>query len=92
MVSLVHCIFATQAGSDDGRSFTACLVATGVRNDAMVRISIQNLRFAGVGTPKPAVVVFPIFTSSAQSWGARVRQGEGGRSMEEKAEEAPWRC
>jgi hypothetical protein len=73
--SLVLRLFAVQAavgGGDDesvsGSSLAACLAAAGVRNvtargspayDAALRVSIQNLRFAGAGAPKPAAVVVP---------------------------------
>lgn len=59
-------------GSDDDDAsfllFTACLAHAGVRNvtppdspayDAALRVSVQNLRFAGAGAPKPAAVVVP---------------------------------
>ncbi|CAO2205829.1 unnamed protein product [Urochloa humidicola] len=71
--SLVLRLFAVQAAGDDGSAaagaLTACLAAAGVRNvtardspaayDAALRASIQNLRFAGAGAPKPAAVVVP---------------------------------
>ncbi|GJN39618.1 hypothetical protein PR202_gb28748 [Eleusine coracana subsp. coracana] len=59
---------ATDAAAMISSSFTACLSDAGVSNvtprgspayDAALRVSVQNLRFAGPTSPKPAAVVVP---------------------------------
>ncbi|KAL6658982.1 hypothetical protein ACP70R_003022 [Stipagrostis hirtigluma subsp. patula] len=102
LFSLVLRLFAAQAavrgGGDDGTSLTACLAAAGVRNvttrqspayDAALRVSIQNLRFAGAGAPKPAAVVVPASLEElraavrcARAAGLVVRLRSGGHSYE----------
>ncbi|RCV29950.1 hypothetical protein SETIT_6G055000v2 [Setaria italica] len=103
LFSLVLRLFAVQAvgggdGSGSGSSLTACLAAAGVRNvtargspayDAALRVSIQNLRFAGAGAPKPAAVVVPASLGElraavrcARAAGLVVRIRSGGHSYE----------
>ncbi|RLM61758.1 reticuline oxidase-like [Panicum miliaceum] len=98
LFSLVLRLFAVQAGGDDGASFTACLAAAGVRNvttrgspgyGTALRASIQNLRFAGAGAPKPAAVVAPASLEGlraavrcARAAGLVVRLRSGGHSYE----------
>ncbi|TVU42900.1 hypothetical protein EJB05_09324, partial [Eragrostis curvula] len=99
MLSLLLRLFAVQAGGDaDTSTFTACLAAAGVRNvtthqspayDAALRVSIQNLRFAGAGAPKPAAVVVPASRDElraavrcARDAGLVVRLRSGGHSYE----------
>ncbi|KAL6840885.1 hypothetical protein ACP4OV_029411 [Aristida adscensionis] len=99
---LVLRLFAVQAaaggGDDDGGGLAACLAAAGVRNvttrrspayDAALRASIQNLRFAGAGAPKPAAVVVPASLGElraavrcARAAGLVVRLRSGGHSYE----------
>ncbi|CAL5010266.1 unnamed protein product [Urochloa decumbens] len=104
LFSLVLRLFALQAGGAGGdgggsaTTLTACLAASGVRNvtardspsyDAALRVSIQNLRFAGPGTPKPAAVVVPASLGElraavrcARAAGLVVRLRSGGHSYE----------
>ncbi|RLN03024.1 hypothetical protein C2845_PM13G03730 [Panicum miliaceum] len=105
LLFLVLRLFAVQAGvgagivGDDGAScFTACLAAAGVRNvttrgspgyGAALGASIQNLRFAGAGAPKPAAVVAPASLEElraavrcARAAGLVVRLRSGGHSYE----------
>ncbi|CAL5008320.1 unnamed protein product [Urochloa decumbens] len=105
LFSLVLRLFALQAGGADGdgdgdvsSALTACLAAAGVRNvtardspayDAALRVSIQNLRFAGTGVPKPAAVIVPASLGDlraavrcARAAGLVVRLRSGGHSYE----------
>ncbi|KAG2581715.1 hypothetical protein PVAP13_6KG072370 [Panicum virgatum] len=95
-------IFAVRAAGaardDDGASFTACQAAAGVRDvttrgspgyGAALGASIQNLRFAGAGAPKPAAVVAPASLEElraavrcARAAGLVVRLRSGGHSYE----------
>lgn len=103
LLSLILGLFAVQVtaaargcGDDDG--LTSCLAAAGVRNvtthrspayDAALRVSIQNLRFAGPGAHKPAAVVVPASRDElrdavrcARAAGSVVRLRSGGHSYE----------
>ncbi|KXG24485.1 reticuline oxidase [Sorghum bicolor] len=103
MLSLVLLrLFAVQAAGvgvvDDGRSFTACLAAAGVGNvttrespayAAALLVSVQNLRFAGAGAPKPFAVVVPASLQElrdsvrcARAAGLVLRLRSGGHSYE----------
>ncbi|KAF0900678.1 hypothetical protein E2562_034384 [Oryza meyeriana var. granulata] len=84
-------------GGDDG-AMESCLAAAGVRNvtarpspayDAALRVSIQNLRFAGAGVARPAAVVVPASRDElraavrcAREAGLAVRLRSGGHSYE----------
>ncbi|XP_066326017.1 berberine bridge enzyme-like D-1 [Miscanthus floridulus] len=98
-------LFVVQAGGvvddgigDDGSLFTACLAAAGVGNvttrqspayAAALLVSVQNLRFAGAGAPKPAAVVVPASLQElrdsmrcARAAGLVLRLRSGGHSYE----------
>jgi FAD/FMN-containing dehydrogenase len=98
LLPLVLRLFAVQAGGRvDGR-FTACLAAAGVGNvttrqspgyAAALLVSVQNLRFAGAGAPKPAAVVVPASLQElcdavrcARGAGLALRLRSGGHSYE----------
>ncbi|CAO2199816.1 unnamed protein product [Urochloa humidicola] len=105
LFSLVLRLIAAQAAAvaglgDDGSTatLTACLAAAGVRNvtardtpsyDAALRTSIQNLRFTGASTPKPAAVIVPASLRElrasvrcSRAAGLVVRLRSGGHSYE----------
>ncbi|KAJ1267375.1 hypothetical protein BS78_07G051400 [Paspalum vaginatum] len=100
LLCLVLRLLAAQAagGGDDGGSFTSCLAAAGVRNvtarqspsyEAALLVSVQNLRFAGAGAPKPTAVVVPSSLEElracvrcARASGLVVRLRSGGHSYE----------
>ncbi|KAK3121074.1 hypothetical protein QOZ80_8BG0645640 [Eleusine coracana subsp. coracana] len=89
---------ATDAAAMISSSFTACLSDAGVSNvtprgspayDAALRVSVQNLRFAGPTSPKPAAVVVPSSLSDlraavlcSRASGLAVRLRSGGHSYE----------
>ncbi|CAD6266117.1 unnamed protein product [Miscanthus lutarioriparius] len=95
-------LFAVQAAGggdgDDGSLFTVCLAAAGVGNvttrespayAAALLVSVQNLRFAGAGAPKPAAVVVPASLQElrdsvrcARAAGLVLRLRSGGHSYE----------
>ncbi|XP_066353678.1 berberine bridge enzyme-like B [Miscanthus floridulus] len=94
-------LFAVQAAGgdgDDGSLFTVCLAAAGVGNvttresptyAAALLVSVQNLRFAGAGAAKPAVVVVPASLQElrdsvrcARAAGLVLRLRSGGHSYE----------
>ncbi|KAF8670048.1 hypothetical protein HU200_051239 [Digitaria exilis] len=103
LFSLLLRLFAVQSdiivnNGDDSTSFTTCLATAGVRNvtplgspsyDAALRVSIQNLRFAGAGEPKPTAVVVPTSLADlraavacARAAGLVIRLRSGGHSYE----------
>ncbi|CAO2189687.1 unnamed protein product [Urochloa humidicola] len=101
MLRLIAAQAAAVAGlGDDGSAatLTACLAAAGVRNvtardtpsyDAALRTSIQNLRFTGASTPKPAAVIVPASLRElrasvrcSRAAGLVVRLRSGGHSYE----------
>ncbi|GJN12392.1 hypothetical protein PR202_ga30666 [Eleusine coracana subsp. coracana] len=99
-LSAAQSVAAAVATEDDDASslFTACLADAGVRNvtprsspayDAALRVSVQNLRFAGPTSPKPAAVVVPSSLSElraavrcSRASGLAVRLRSGGHSYE----------